>query len=97
MTMAIPCSIPLRRPGTNPLLADTDADGVNDNLDAFPLSATETLDTDNDGFGNNVDADDDGDGVNDAATPSPSTQQKPLTLITMESAIMRTLTMMAMV
>ena len=52
--------------GTNPLLADTDADGVNDNLDAFPLSATETLDTDNDGFGNNVDADDDGDGFSEA-------------------------------
>ena len=29
----------------------------------FPLDKTETLDTDQDGIGNNADADDDGDGV----------------------------------
>ena len=63
----------------------------------FPLDATETLDTDGDGAGNNADTDDDGDGVSDGGDASHSTQQKPLTLITMESEIMRTLTMMAMV
>ena len=33
--------------------------------DAFPLDASETLDTDSDGIGNNADKDDDGDGVLD--------------------------------
>ena len=51
--------------GTDPLLADSDADGAWDNLDAFPLNASETLDTDFDGVGNNADADDDGDGLSD--------------------------------
>ncbi|MBV31814.1 MAG: hypothetical protein CMK36_00035 [Porticoccaceae bacterium] len=41
--------------GTDPLLADTDSDGVNDAVDQFPLNPTETVDTDDDGFGNNVD------------------------------------------
>jgi len=31
--------------------------------DAFSLDATETLDTDGDGIGNNADTDDDGDSV----------------------------------
>ena len=35
--------------------SDDDADGVADTDDAFPLDATETLDTDNDGIGNNAD------------------------------------------
>ena len=51
--------------GTDPLLTDSDADGAWDNLDAFPLNASETLDTDFDGVGNNADADDDGDGLSD--------------------------------
>ena len=42
---------------------DSDGDDVIDRLDAFPLDATETLDTDSDGTGNNADTDDDGDGV----------------------------------
>ena len=46
-------------------IADCDGDGVTDDLDAFPLDATETLDTDSDGTGNNADTDDDGDGVLD--------------------------------
>ncbi|MBB1296296.1 leucine-rich repeat domain-containing protein [Pseudoalteromonas sp. SR41-7] len=50
---------------TNPLLDDTDNDGVTDNLDTFPLDATESVDTDNDGIGNNVDLDDDNDGISD--------------------------------
>ena len=57
---------------------DTDADGINDNIDTdddgdgvlddrdnFPLNASETVDTDGDGTGNNADTDDDGDGVPD--------------------------------
>ncbi|GHA36689.1 thrombospondin type 3 repeat-containing protein [Photobacterium aphoticum] len=44
---------------------DTDADGVIDALDHFVDDATEWLDTDGDGIGNNADLDDDGDGVND--------------------------------
>jgi len=51
--------------GTNPSLWDTDADGVKDSLDAFPLDITEWLDTDNDGTGDNADLDDDGDGLSD--------------------------------
>lgn len=51
--------------GTNPLLADSDGDGVNDRADAFPLDPAETLDTDHDGTGDNADTDDDGDGLSD--------------------------------
>ena len=32
---------------------DTDGDGVNDDLDAFPNNANETLDSDGDGYGDN--------------------------------------------
>ncbi len=46
--------------------ADTDGDGVNDALDAFPLDPTEWLDTDGDGVGNNADTDDDADGMPDS-------------------------------
>ena len=42
--------------GTNPLLIDTDADSVNDNIDAFPTDITETADTDGDSVGDNADA-----------------------------------------
>ena len=34
--------------------------------DAFPLDSTESVDTDNDGTGDNADTDDDGDNVADA-------------------------------
>ena len=40
-------------------------------LDAFPLDATETLDTDLDGIGNNADTDDDGDLVSDSSDGYP--------------------------
>lgn len=55
---------------------DTDGDGVRNDLDAFPLDATETTDTDGDGVGDNSDAfpndptefrDADGDGIGDNA------------------------------
>ena len=50
---------------------DSDGDDVIDRLDAFPLDATETLDTDSDGTGNNADTDDDGDGVADGSDAFP--------------------------
>lgn len=51
--------------GTNPLLKDTDGDGVLDKQDAFPLDRTEWADADADGIGDNKDTDDDNDGVSD--------------------------------
>lgn len=51
--------------GTNPILQDTDSDGVKDSKDAFPLDPAETLDSDRDGIGDIADTDDDGDGLSD--------------------------------
>ena len=50
---------------------DDDNDGVSDSSDAFPLDATESLDTDSDGVGDNEDTDDDGDGVSDTSDAFP--------------------------
>ncbi len=50
---------------------DSDGDGIIDSEDAFPLDATETVDTDGDGTGNNADTDDDGDGVEDTNDAFP--------------------------
>ena len=44
---------------------DADGDGVINRNDAFPGDATESVDTDNDGIGNNADLDDDGDTMPD--------------------------------
>jgi hypothetical protein len=44
---------------------DSDDDGIENSLDAFPLDPAEWLDTDGDGIGNNADLDDDGDGFTD--------------------------------
>jgi len=44
---------------------DTDRDGIPDAIDAFPFDPDETVDTDDDGVGDNADSDDDGDGVSD--------------------------------
>ena len=44
---------------------DIDGDGIPDQDDTFPLDATESLDSDGDGIGNNADTDDDGDGYTD--------------------------------
>jgi len=41
--------------GTNPNLADTDGDGVNDDGDALPLDINEWQDSDGDGIGDNSD------------------------------------------
>jgi Matrixin/Thrombospondin type 3 repeat len=50
---------------------DTDKDGVPDSQDAFPEDANESVDTDNDGTGNNADTDDDNDGVADSSDAFP--------------------------
>ena len=52
-------------------IKDLDNDGYVDSSDAFPLDATEAIDTDTDGIGNNSDTDDDGDGVLDTADAFP--------------------------
>ncbi|WP_305816598.1 hypothetical protein [Photobacterium leiognathi] len=51
--------------------ADKDDDGIIDAKDAFPEDASEWLDTDSNGIGNNKDTDDDGDGVADADDTFP--------------------------
>ncbi len=43
---------------TDPLLYDTDGDGVNDKDDAFPLDPNESVDSDQDGLGDNADPND---------------------------------------
>ena len=59
---------------------DTDGDGYNDTVDAFPADSTEWVDSDGDGVGDNTDAfphdanetkDSDGDGVGDNADAFP--------------------------
>jgi len=57
--------------GTKPLIADTDGDTVADSIDAFPLDATRSVDTDGDGIDNIADTDDDGDGVADISDAFP--------------------------
>ena len=52
-------------------LLDSDGDGVFDQQDAFPDDASEWIDTDQDGLGNNADSDDDNDGIPDQADSSP--------------------------
>lgn len=56
--------------GLNPD-ADDDNDGIADASDAFPLDATEWLDTDGDAIGNNADTDDDNDLTLDTADAFP--------------------------
>lgn len=52
-------------------VGDSDADGAEDVIDAFPLDPTEWLNTDGDGIGNNADWDDDNDGVPDTVDAMP--------------------------
>ena len=56
---------------SDPATTDSDGDGVVDSNDAFPNDASESVDTDNDGIGNNADNDDDDDGVADTNDPNP--------------------------
>jgi hypothetical protein len=51
--------------------SDQDNDGVKDSDDAFPNDPSESLDTDNDGQGNNADPDDDNDGRPDTSDKFP--------------------------
>ena len=53
------------------IVLDTDNDGVLDVNDTFPFDPTETLDTDEDGLGNNTDTDDDNDSVLDVNDAFP--------------------------
>jgi hypothetical protein len=46
--------------------ADSDNDGIPDTDDLFPNDAAESIDTDEDGLGNNADYDDDNDGIPDS-------------------------------
>lgn len=57
---------------------DIDGDGVLNGVDVFPHDANESLDSDNDGTGNNADTDDDNDGVVDTkdSFPFDSTESK---------------------
>ena len=67
---------------------DTDGDGVDNNVDAFPSDPSETNDTDSDGVGDNTDAfpsdpsesaDTDGDGVGDNGDVHPGYNDEELT------------------
>lgn len=51
--------------------ADRDGDGIPDATDAFPDDPDESVDTDEDGVGNNADTDDDGDDVPDSQDAFP--------------------------
>jgi len=53
------------------LSKDSDDDGVDDKLDAFPNDPNEQMDTDADGIGNNAETDKDGDGIADGSDPCP--------------------------
>ncbi|MDP5113442.1 MAG: gliding motility-associated C-terminal domain-containing protein, partial [Flavobacteriaceae bacterium] len=55
---------------------DLDNDGVTNDKDAFPLDATETIDTDGDGIGDNADMDDDNDGISDSDEVASGTNPK---------------------
>ena len=52
--------LPVSEISSDGSLSDIDNDGIADVSDAFPLDGSETLDTDNDGTGNNTDTDLDG-------------------------------------
>ena len=51
-------------------------DGVNNEDDAFPNDGNETTDYDDDGTGDNADADDDNDGMNDTSDAFPYDQNE---------------------
>ena len=57
---------------------DDDNDGFNDDVDAFPMNASEVNDNDMDGIGDNADTDDDNDGVVDGldAFPTDATESE---------------------
>ena len=60
--------------GTNPLIQDTDGDGIADNLDNCPLTVNANqADNDHDGQGDVCDSDDDNDGILDTNDNCPIT------------------------
>ena len=63
-------------------ITDSDNDNTNDAFDAFPRDATETVDTDSDSIGDNLDLDDDNDGVLDEEDIDPTNAQFPLKIWT---------------
>ena len=63
-------------------ITDSDNDNTNDAFDAFPRDATETVDTDGDSIGDNLDLDDDNDGVLDEEDIDPINSQFPLKIWT---------------
>ena len=63
-------------------ITDSDNDNTNDAFDAFPRDATETVDTDGDSIGDNLDLDDDNDGVIDEEDIDPINSQFPLKIWT---------------
>ena len=66
-----PLGEPVNDEGCSLSQIDSDGDGVVDSLDAFPNDASETVDTDGDGIGNNADTDDDNDNVEDVNDAFP--------------------------
>lgn len=59
----------------NPFNGDFDGDCVADQLDVFPKDATETVDLDGDGIGDNADMDADNDGLGDDCELNPDTHR----------------------
>ena len=57
--------------GIADVIEDSDGDGVYNSEDAFPNDASESLDTDQDGTGDNADNDDDNDGTIDSEDAFP--------------------------
>ncbi|WP_257457450.1 IPT/TIG domain-containing protein [Archangium lipolyticum] len=58
---------------TNPRVWDTDGDGISDGEDAAPLDPTASADTDDDGVTDDLDTDDDNDGLSDTEELEPGT------------------------
>ena len=58
-------------PVDSDLVADSDADGILDRHDAFPLDPGDWRDSDGDALGDNADPDDDNDGVLDSEDACP--------------------------
>ena len=74
---------------------DDDGDGVADTEDAFPTNKDETIDTDDDGVGDNSDPDKDGDGVangDDFAPLDPAVTAEPAPVTSSDFKLPSTLT-----
>ena len=67
-------------------LEKDDNDAIPDEQDAFPLDPNESMDSDNDGIGNNQDTDDDNDAIPDEqdAFPLKPNKKSPLRYIPRE-------------